>query len=117
MPLACISALSIALDCECRPQSMAFSPDGDWLAVGSSLGDVLVYSTLENKLPRLHLCIDNDAFNAVAISSVEWKGFPWLAGSKIQQEFGPDSGIVAAFEDGHVRIVECRIRNALHRLC
>jgi len=109
MALTCISAFSIALECECRPQSIAFAPNGDWLAVGSSLGDIVVYSTLENKPPRRHLSVDNDAFNAVAISFVEWKSFPWLAGSKIQQAFGLDSGIVAAFEDGHVRIVEYSI--------
>jgi len=65
-----------------------------------------VYSTTESKPARSHLSVDNDAFNAVAVTRLEWMDFPWLVGSSIHQLKGSESGIVAAFDDGHVRIVE-----------
>jgi hypothetical protein len=106
MTLACSTPLSFSLDSECWPQSFAFSPDGNWLAVGTNLGDIDVYSTTENKQPRSHLNVDNDAFNAVAVTFIEWKMFPWLTNWAIHEARTSDAGIVAAFEDGHIRLVE-----------
>jgi WD40 repeat protein len=110
MSLACVSTLSFSIDSECWPQSFAFSPDGDWLAVGTSFGDIDIYSTIKNKRPQSHLSVDNDVFNAVAVTFIEWTIFSWLTSSAIHR---PDNGVVAAFEDGHIRIVESPAESSL----
>ena len=106
MSLTCISCLTISICPECWPESFAFSPNGDWLAVGTSLGDVNIYSTVEHKSPRRHLNVDNDPFNAVAVTFVEWKTFPWLANSAAHNARLSDAGVVVGFEDGYIRVVE-----------
>lgn len=105
MSLISQPALSIFDKSFCHPQSISFSPDGRWLALGTGLGDIAVYSTTTDAPPRYHLSVDNDMFNAIAVTCVEWTNFLWLNDAAIKNS-SPEVGIVAAFEDGHIRIVE-----------
>lgn len=106
MSLENLSTISLVHNSQCWPQSLCFSPDGQWLALGTSLGDILIYSTSLHIPPHYHLSVDNDVYNAVAITVVDWQAFEWLDGSTLRRKMGAGAGIVAAFEDGHIRIVE-----------
>ena len=106
MSLSSSSSFQIFDKSQCHPQSVSFSPDGEWLALGTGLGDIMIYSTTPGIPPQYHLSVENDIYNAIGVTCIEWKKFPWLKRAHVDQGTPDDVGIVAAFEDGHVRVVK-----------
>lgn len=97
----CVQVNEIRLPIFCWPRSFCVSPDGEWLAVGTGGGNIYVYSAAAPLDPRhVHLNVDDDPHNAIAVTVVEWTGLLWLQG-----DLGRFDGIASGFEDGHIRLV------------
>lgn len=96
----------IAVDAASWPESICLSPDGAHVAVGSAGGDIFFYLST-SKHPQTHLSVDDDPYDAVAVTVLAWTNLSWLStGSQSHKRI--DRGIVAGFQDGVIRAVSKR---------
>ncbi|KAF8295329.1 WD40 repeat-like protein [Clavulina sp. PMI_390] len=106
MPFVALRRGTITLSGACWPKAYCFSPNGDQLAVGSSDGNIVVYSTSSStdQKPFHHHTVGQDNLNTVSFTVLQWHSLPWLHGSPLHKTFGTEAGIIAAFADGHLRL-------------